>query len=356
MVAAVDVGILNLTNYKPPSPDDYYLGQRALSADIRDLYGDLIDGMQGARGQIRSGGDEGAQLQGSPPTGPPVALYSGIVTVGADGNAEVAFDVAATSPARCASWRWRGARTKSATPRPTSTVRDPVVLTATLPRFLLPGDRSQRSSRSRQCRRPGGRLHHRASTTAADRRRRRRDAKADAARQRTRRARPFRSPPTPPATAPCGCRSTGPAGFALERSYRACGAAAGANPGAAHGEADRQGRKPDAVERYVCRSRSRHRRGFDFGRRLDGARCGGLLAALDRYPYRCSEQITSRALPLLYVSDLASDAHVAPIRRPISAFATRSKRCSRGRTATARSACGASAATTSGSTPMSPIS
>ena len=57
VVAAVDVGILNLTNYKPPSPDDYYLGQRALSAEIRDLYGELIDGMQGARGQIRSGGD-----------------------------------------------------------------------------------------------------------------------------------------------------------------------------------------------------------------------------------------------------------------------------------------------------------
>ena len=76
-VAAVDVGILNLTNYKPPSPDDYYLGQRTLAADIRDLYGDLIDGMQGARGQIRSGGDAGAEaLQGNPPTGPPVALYS----------------------------------------------------------------------------------------------------------------------------------------------------------------------------------------------------------------------------------------------------------------------------------------
>ena len=89
-VAAVDVGILNLTNYKPPSPDDYYLGQRTLAADIRDLYGDLIDGMQGARGQIRSGGDAGAEaLQGNPPTGPPVALYSGLLKVGADGTAEV---------------------------------------------------------------------------------------------------------------------------------------------------------------------------------------------------------------------------------------------------------------------------
>src|SRR4029453_4023744 len=56
-VAPVDVGILNLTNSKPPAPDDYYLGQRRLTAEIRDLYGQLIDGMQGTRGQIKSGGD-----------------------------------------------------------------------------------------------------------------------------------------------------------------------------------------------------------------------------------------------------------------------------------------------------------
>ena len=55
VVAAVDVGILNLTNYKPPAPDDYYLGQRRMSAEIRDLYGQLIDGMQGARGQLKIG-------------------------------------------------------------------------------------------------------------------------------------------------------------------------------------------------------------------------------------------------------------------------------------------------------------
>ena len=79
MVAAVDVGILNLTNYKPPAPDDYYLGQRRLSAELRDLYGQLIDGMQGTRGQIRTGGDAGAELNGSPPTQAPLALYSGIV-------------------------------------------------------------------------------------------------------------------------------------------------------------------------------------------------------------------------------------------------------------------------------------
>ena len=36
-----------------------------------------------------------------------------------------------------------------------------------------------------------------------------------------------------------------------------------------------------------------------------------ILKALDRYPFGCSEQITSRAMPLLYVNELASAAHLA---------------------------------------------
>ncbi len=141
VVAAVDVGILNLTNYKPPAPDDYYLGQRKLTTEIRDLYGELIDGMQGAQGQIKSGGDAaGAELQGSPPTQPPLALYSGIVTVKPDGSAEVLFDIpdfAGTARVMAVAW------SKSKVGRATGdvTIRDPVVLTATLPRFLLNGDR-----------------------------------------------------------------------------------------------------------------------------------------------------------------------------------------------------------------------
>jgi alpha-2-macroglobulin len=41
---------------------------------------------------------------------------------------------------------------------------------------------------------------------------------------------------------------------------------------------------------------------------LDGA---ALLKALDRYPFGCSEQTTSRALPLLYVNELASESHLS---------------------------------------------
>ena len=141
VVAAVDVGILNLTNYKPPAPDDYYLGQRRLTAEIRDLYGQLIDGMQGVKGQIRSGGDSaGAELSGSPPTQAPLALYSGIVTVDRDGAAQVQFDIPAfAGSVRVMAVAWTKEKVGKASGD--VVVRDPVVLTATLPRFLRTGDR-----------------------------------------------------------------------------------------------------------------------------------------------------------------------------------------------------------------------
>ena len=140
VVAAVDVGILNLTNYKPPAPDAYYLGQRQLTAEIRDIYGQLIDGMQGVRGQIRTGGDSGAELNGSPPTQAPLALYSSIVNVGPDGTAQVSFDIPAfAGTVRVMAVAW--SKDKVGKASGDVIVRDPVVLTATLPRFLRTGDR-----------------------------------------------------------------------------------------------------------------------------------------------------------------------------------------------------------------------
>ena len=58
-LAAVDLGILNLTRYETPDPEAYYFGQRRLGMSIRDLYNQLIDRMQGVRGVVRTGGDAG---------------------------------------------------------------------------------------------------------------------------------------------------------------------------------------------------------------------------------------------------------------------------------------------------------
>ena len=141
-VAAVDVGILNLTGYKTPDPRGYFFGQRKLAVDIRDLYGMLIDGMQGAAGALQTGGDSSGSLEGNLPTQPPLALFSGVVKVGADGAARVSFNLPAfNGSVRGMAVAWSKSKVGSA--ESDVIVRDPVVVTATLPRFLDLGDRSQ---------------------------------------------------------------------------------------------------------------------------------------------------------------------------------------------------------------------
>lgn len=141
-VAAVDVGILNLTRYQPPKPQDFYLGQRQLGAELRDLYGFLIDGMQGARGALRSGGDAAALMQGDAPTQEPLARYSGVVKVGPDGKATVSFDIPAfNGTVRVMATAWSAGRVGSASTD--VVVRDPVVVSATAPRFMAIGDQSR---------------------------------------------------------------------------------------------------------------------------------------------------------------------------------------------------------------------
>ncbi|SEM61693.1 hypothetical protein SAMN04488103_101641 [Gemmobacter aquatilis] len=143
-LAAVDVGILNLTAFKSPDPAGYYFGQRKLGIGIRDVYGRLIDGLNGAEGQVRSGGDAGAQarLQGPPPTEELVAYFTGPVQVGADGLARASFDLPSfNGTVRLMAVAWSGKAVGQA--EKDVLVRDPVVVTASLPRFMAPGDESR---------------------------------------------------------------------------------------------------------------------------------------------------------------------------------------------------------------------
>ena len=310
VVAAVDVGILNLTNYKPPAPDDYYLGQRRLTTDLRDLYGQLIDGMQGARGQIRTGGDGGgAELQGSPPTQKPLALYSGVVTVKADGTADVVFDIpdfAGTARVMAVAW------SKDKVGRATGdvTVRDPVVLTATLPRFLLNGDRASMHLDLDNVEGPAGDYAIAVRSEGLD-------VTGNAAPQTLKLNAKQRSAVTVPlvasgaGTANVIVRISGPGDFAIERNY-----ALAVKP--ATQILARRTIKPLAKGESVTLSNDlfadlvpgtgRVALSVGLSSALDAA---ALLSALDRYPFGCSEQIASRALPLLYVNDLASAAHLA---------------------------------------------
>ncbi|MBO0906373.1 alpha-2-macroglobulin family protein [Jiella sp. MQZ13P-4] len=141
-LAAVDVGILNVTSFEPPSPKDYYFGQRRLGVEIRDMYSKLIDRMAGAPGTVRSGGDAGASYESPPPMDELVSLYSGPVAVGPDGKATVALDVPdfnGTLKLMAIAW------SKSAVGEANRDmiVRDPVVVAVSRPAFLAPGDTSR---------------------------------------------------------------------------------------------------------------------------------------------------------------------------------------------------------------------
>ena len=56
-LAAVDEGILQLTDFKSPDPAHYYFGKRRLGVGMRDDYGRLIKAEKGAVGRVREGGD-----------------------------------------------------------------------------------------------------------------------------------------------------------------------------------------------------------------------------------------------------------------------------------------------------------
>jgi uncharacterized protein YfaS (alpha-2-macroglobulin family) len=311
VVAAVDVGILNLTNYKPPAPDDYYLGQRRLTAEIRDLYGQLIDGMQGARGQIRSGGDiAAAALSGSPPTQAPLALYSGIVTVGPDGKAVVSFDIPAfAGTVRVMAVAWSKDKLGKATRD--VTVRDPVVLTATLPRFLRSGDASSVQLELDNVEGATGdyglALAAEGPVTLPD------NAPHTISLVQKQRARLN----VPVSASGAGSGSvevtvTGPDNFKLTRRY----------------PLNVRSATQILTRREVKRLAPGETLTLDKGLLADivpgTGRVGVSVAvsasldaatlfnALDRYPFGCSEQIASVAMAMLYLNDLAGETRLAP--------------------------------------------
>ncbi len=310
VVAAVDVGILNLTNYKPPAPDDYYLGQRRLTSEIRDIYGQLIDGMQGTRGQLKTGGDgAGAELQGSPPTQKPLALYSGIVTVGPDGSAEISFDIPEfAGTARVMAVAWSSTRLGRATID--VIVRDPVVLTATLPRFLLNGDRGTMSFDLDNVEGAAGDYTINVKTTGPIKVTGNPTTTVKlAAKQRTSMSLALDAGGS--GTANLDVDIKGPNGLALARHYALDVKAATQILARRSIRTLAKGESltltsdmfADLVSGTGSVSLS-----VGLSTALDAAT---ILKALDRYPHGCSEQITSRAMPLLYVNDLAAGAHLA---------------------------------------------
>ncbi|MFD2175554.1 MG2 domain-containing protein [Rhodobacter lacus] len=309
-IAAVDLGILNLTAFKAPDPQAHYFGQRRLGVGLRDIYGRLIDGRAGEAGVIRSGGDGEPQMsmQAPPPTEELVAYFSGALTADENGVIHTSFDMPAfngTVRLSAVVWSKTGVGQASAD----VLVRDPVVVTASLPRFLAPGDRSRLLLEIVHATGPAGRMG--LDVTSAGLTLGATPSGLDLAER-------GKAALEVPLTAPMAegvqqirVALTTPDGRLLEKTVKVT--VENLSP-----EVARQSRFDLAAGSNFT---------FDanvFAGFLPGSASAtlaagplasfdtpALLAALDRYPYGCTEQVTSKAMPLLYLSSVAETMGLA---------------------------------------------
>ncbi|HWU85951.1 MAG TPA: alpha-2-macroglobulin family protein, partial [Kofleriaceae bacterium] len=149
-VAVVDEGILSLTSFQTPDPLAQLFAKRALGVETYETIGwTMLHQPAGASSRTgggdddgASGGEGGALGKGRVQPVKPVALFSGVVAVGPDGKVTIPFQIP----------QYRGqvrvmAITASATrvgrAEAKVTVRDPLVVQTTFPRFVTQDDELQ---------------------------------------------------------------------------------------------------------------------------------------------------------------------------------------------------------------------
>lgn len=148
-IAAIDEGILQLTNFDSPDPHNYFFRQRGLKTDVYDLYSAILPEIDTILNESSPGGD-GMLSQGrakrlntaSVMRVKPVSLWSGILKTDQYGRGEATFHV----PQFNGSLRLMAVAfsdTHFGSAEKFMTVREPVVLTPTFPRFLSGGDHIQ---------------------------------------------------------------------------------------------------------------------------------------------------------------------------------------------------------------------
>jgi uncharacterized protein YfaS (alpha-2-macroglobulin family) len=319
-LAAVDVGILNLTRFEAPDPQDHYFGQRRLGVELRDMYGRLIDASNGAMGTVRSGGDasRGLERAGPPPTEAVMASFSGPVAVGADGMATISIPRPNFNGAiRLMAVVWSDGGVGQATVD--MLARDPVVINAAVPRFLAPGDSSRVMLEFVHARGYAGAMPLSVSATGL--------TLGAAPEQITLGGGATVRIMLPVSADVVGDHSinvalTTPDGTVLRKALT-LGVRAndpviastrrfslGAGEVLTFDDNVFANLRPDTARATLAAGPLAR---FDMP---------GLLRQLDRYPYGCTEQVTSAALPLLYVPQMAGAAGIDGIRARVDSAIT----------------------------------
>jgi len=142
-LAAVDMGVLNITRFETPDPFEAFFGQRRYGVDVRDIYHRIIESGKGQLVEQRFGGDAELARGGDEPNSDVqiVSLFSGPVEFDGNGKARIPLQLPDfNGRLRLMAVTFGEDRFGSADTE--MTVAAPVVTQAALPRFMAPGDSS----------------------------------------------------------------------------------------------------------------------------------------------------------------------------------------------------------------------
>ncbi|CAG8869474.1 Alpha-2-macroglobulin [Pseudomonas fluorescens] len=143
LLSAVDVGILNITDFKTPDPFASLFGRKAYGADQLDIYGQLIEAGQGRLASLAFGGDAAMAKGGKRPntTVTIVAQQSVPVTLDAQGEGQATVDIPDfNGELRLMAQAWSDDRFGMAEGK--TVVAAPLIAELSAPRFLAGGDRT----------------------------------------------------------------------------------------------------------------------------------------------------------------------------------------------------------------------
>ncbi|MBA4338592.1 MAG: alpha-2-macroglobulin [Hyphomonas sp.] len=300
-LAAVDEGILQLTKFKSPDPVAHYFGRKALGVELHDDYGRLLDPNMGLPAEVRVGGD---QLGGEGLTVVPtksVVIFSGLVEV-KGGRAKVPLALPEfNGELRLMAVAWSKTGLGSAEKK--MKVRDRAPSDLVMPRFLAPGDEAVITASIDNVELAAGQFTAKVSggqqvsvPATALTRTLGKSQRVDL---------PVRVSAKAEGISPLRLEVSGPEKYSVTRNYEI------------------QTRSPYLPESRSTSQLMRPGDSFSVTRDLLKGYVPGsadvavgfspipvdpatLYASLDRYPYGCTEQISSRALPLLYSEQLVA--------------------------------------------------
>lgn len=307
-LAAVDEGILRLTKFSSPDPVGHYYGKKRFGLSIHDDYGRILNANLGAA--TRYGGD---QIGGEGLTVVPtksVALFSGLVKLDQNGKSVVEIDVPDfNGELRLMAVAWSA--NKLGNHAQPLTVRDRVPALISLSRFLAPGDEATATLLIDNVDGAAGDYNLKIMGTGPV------ELNEDITltlAKGEKLTREFALSASSSGIGHVALEVTGPENFEAFRDYPIEVRTPWFPVSETSTIAQQTGEKFTPTKALLA--------GYVPGTgevtlsysRLNGVEPGPLLDALYRYPYGCTEQLTSSSFPLLFVDRLGGEVGRGPDR------------------------------------------